>query len=241
MAAREDRRDYIERHLRELGLVGERVEAITPADFDATAEGGRLAAREVACSLSHMRAWRTDGWTLVLEDDAVLSRRLPRFLEAFANAPPTADLIQMQAHLMRRTRVFPPVAQLAGVDLRPFRSNHFGAACYLISPNGARYLAEKGDPRLLPIDGILFDKSKEPARSLRSLVADPALALQLEHVDPARPEARSDVVEERNARGIKGFRIDPANALDHLRHLPQGIRRKWIRFADDDTKAGQRP
>lgn len=241
VANRTDRRDYIERHLSELGLAGQRIDAVTPADIDASLlerHCGQQAAfaltpTELACAMSHVRCWQTDTWTLVLEDDAVLSRRLPGFLRAFCDdTPPNVDLLQLQAHLLRRTRVLPPSRDIAGIQLRRFRSNAFGGACYLLSPHGARYLLQRSDLLARPIDSTLFDPTHGPSRKLRSMIADPALAVQLVHVAPDTQAARSDLSKERRSMRRPLF-LDPVNAIDHLWHLPQGLSRRWIRFADE--------
>lgn len=93
LASRPDRREFMERQLAELGLIGHRIEAVTADEIsDADAErycnSGKptfLRKRELACTQSHERAWTAmiDGdhaVALILEDDAELSPLLPAFL-----------------------------------------------------------------------------------------------------------------------------------------------------------------
>src|SRR5690242_19024849 len=90
MARRTDRRAFMEAQLAKLGLEATRIEAVTPETFLAsavTASRGRLTPVALSCSLSHVKAAEAllasgDPCALILEDDAILSTRLPEFLAA---------------------------------------------------------------------------------------------------------------------------------------------------------------
>lgn len=237
LASRPDRRAFMEDQFDAIGLRARRFEAITPADIDA-ADIARycgpslprpLAPSELACAMSHMQCWQTDAWTLVIEDDAVLSPRLPTFLRAFAEAPPPdIDLVQLEAYMKKPVRILPSTAEVAGVRLHRFRTA-IGGACYLLSPGGARYLLAHPRRFAQPVDITLFRAWLGPARGLRSVLSDPALAMQIRREQPRHAIARSDLEPTRVER-MKRPSDSILNALDHLWHLPQGITTKRIHF-----------
>lgn len=237
LESRPDRRAFMERQLSALGLSARRIEAVTPTDIGAEELErycGKSAVRpmappELACAMSHVRAWQADRWTLVLEDDAMLSPRLPAFLRAFAENPPDVDVVKLEIHYRTWLRALPPSGELAGVRLHRFRTTVFGCACYLISPRGARYLTGREDLFREQIDVTMFRVLAMPARGLRTVIADPALAQQLPKTGPNAGEARSDIARSRSQnRAPISFEI--AKVVDHLWHLPQGLHRRSIKF-----------
>ena len=227
----------MERQFSDLGLAATRVEATTPADIPADdierycdpSLVRPLSVVELACTISHTRCWSTEHWTLVLEDDAALSPRLPAFLGEFEEQQPAAvDLVQFRVRQGREVRTLPDVATVAGVRLYPFRSTLLGAQCYLISPRAARHFLAREDLMARVVDRTLFQPIQAPP-GVNRVVADPSLARQLSAIQKTMPGAQSDLRPTRIRRKAPdGFAV--ANFIDHVRNLPKGIRRRTIPF-----------
>jgi glycosyl transferase family 25 len=261
LAGRSDRRAHIEGQLARLGLEAVRVDAVPAAGpvpaivaphVDPRA-GFFLAPPVAACTMSHLLCWTqflsladAPEWALVLEDDAVLSDSLPAFLAAFLSVAGSvpADVVQLEVHV-RPVRVLPPTLKLAsGHHLAKFRSTRHGCACYLISRRAISILTARRDLFRQPIDLTLFRPFAGPGRSIRSLLADPGLAVQLDESGSDRPESRSDIAVERFApmwpgrRRIGRILMAMLNLADHALHLPRGIRSKIVRFDGDIVPTG---
>lgn len=251
---RPDRRAFMERQFAELGLAAQRVTA-TPAgavskehlEQHCSDDAVHYRTRsELACWYSHLQCWREiiatgAGWGLVLEDDAVLSPKLPAFLRAFfaAGHDRGCDLVQLET-VARRTRVLPVIARVEpGIDLRPFRSTVCGAAGYLIRASTLPVLLS--DPQLFerPVDHRLFCPFIPAIPGWRLLLTDPALCIQAERMEvsgvangnikkfDAWPTAPMPVMRERR-RLLRQAGI--ANFIDHIRHIPKGLKSRMIPF-----------
>lgn len=257
MSRREDRRQFMENQLLGLGLTATRIEAATPADIspeDVAAYCNRnnprfLRENELACTMSHERVWQqmlADGHdcALVLEDDAVLSQLLPGVLDALGAQD--FDIIRIEA-VGKTPRVLPKVADIGDITLLPFRTQTNGSAAYVIKARAARRMLGNRGLRLRPIDVALFSPFEEPGRLLTRVLASPALAVQL-----AKPAAegkasvvgRSDIraddrrhdyalkhpIAHRLRRLGHGAGKGLRNIVDHLLHLPKGLRHQPILF-----------
>ncbi|MFC3704807.1 glycosyltransferase family 25 protein [Devosia honganensis] len=255
--SRPDRRAFMEAQLASLGLEGTRVSAATPADLTpeevALYCDGRkpryLRCKELACSLSHERVWKrmvTAGnrWALVLEDDAELSPLLPNFLESLGNFD--TDLIRLEA-TGPTIRVFPPIANIVGIGLRPFRSTPMGSAGYVLSNRAAKLLVGHPAFRQRQTDLALYNPFDEPGASIRRVQAVPGLCQQLGSMRPDKLSiGRSDIapVDEphlyakehplryRLGRLREGLTEGWRNARDHFASKKQGLTRMSIPFAD---------
>src|SRR3569833_23496 len=98
---RPDRRAFMEEQFARLGLKATRVRAITPTELTREqldrhcnpSRGPWLEPGALCCSLSHLEVVRrvaggSGSPALVLEDDVVISRTLPAFLDAFGRLQP---------------------------------------------------------------------------------------------------------------------------------------------------------
>lgn len=259
LAARTDRRAFMEAQLAGLGLVGKRIEAVTPADLsdeelDQYCNPHRahfLRRKELACTKSHERAWQAiidagDQRALVLEDDAELSARLPAFLAGLDQHD--VDIVRLEA-TGPTIRVFPAVAPaIAGIELRPFRSTPMGAAGYILKAGAARHLLGHPAFRLKQTDLVLYNPFDEPGASLTRLQIVPGLCQQLGGLRPDKLAiGRSDINEHNekhlfpsekpiqywlakvSAELAKGW----INAVDHFASKKMGLTRMRIPFAED--------
>ena len=256
LASRSDRREYMDEKLGNLGLKGCRVEAVTPADISVgdldlycnPARAKFLRPNELACTLSHERAWQMmisagDDRALILEDDVELSRLLPAFLAEAGSID--FDLIRVET-TGNATRVFPILQTGAsGVAIRPFRSTPMGSAGYVIRASAAQRILGSRALRVLHTDLALYSPFDEPGSLLSRVLCDPAMCRQLNMTDQKTTEiARSDiahtVVEHQYAKkrpisffGLKvgsGVKKGLRNAVDHFAQQSKGLERRVIPF-----------
>ncbi len=185
LARSTERMNFQRSQMAALGLACRRVEAVT-ADKAAQARPKSYWERwerpmrpaERACLLSHVAAWERVAETgrpaLILEDDAVLSRRVPAVLAAL-EAMPGLDHVTLEVRKRRKLlgRAARPV--VPGVVLRQLYQDRSGAAAYVLSPLGAAKLlarAERG--------GALADALICRSYELESWQVEPACAVQLD-------------------------------------------------------------
>jgi glycosyl transferase family 25 len=162
----EARRERLLSALARMGLPAQVVEAVdgraglpawAEAEIDrdaATRRVGRpLADVELACTLSHRRAWQHVldaglAGALVFEDDAIPTDRLARLLSAGGHR--AADLVQFDhqdARVWRAgLRMGPEREIFPGTRLVPVAANASLANGYAISARGARHLVAKATP-----------------------------------------------------------------------------------------------
>lgn len=225
LARATQRRHAMESQLQRLGLAGERIEAVTPADIGeadrrrfCNARAFRwLSESELSCCLSHVAALRRiarsgAAYGLVLEDDAVLSARLPAFLAAYDAAAPAIDVTRLES-VPDPIYVDPsPAPSVAGVALRRVFSPANGSAGYIVRAAIAAELAERLPAWRRPVDRALFSPYGAPRR-LAVRHADPGLCRQY-HLLPAAGAA------------IEASMVEGAVALAERRAAP--VRPRWL-------------
>jgi glycosyl transferase family 25 len=160
LARSTERRANMERQFTALGLLAERIEAVTPADIPPEmirryCEPKPLSLQwvqptELACTLSHRKAWasiieRGLEWGVVLEDDAVLSTAFAQALAPHSGV----DLIRLETRHV-------PVTIEAGSGLKRLFGFHPGTAAYIVSRRGAQILLAGSNLRY-PADHFMFD------------------------------------------------------------------------------------
>lgn len=156
-----------------------------------------LSERECACTLSHFRAMRQllEGdapFALVLEDDLVLSPRLPAFLKQVEADPIPFDLLRVET-CEKRIRVLPAEAPVGDVEIVRFIGYDSGAGGYLVSRRGAERVLAAEDARLRPIDQALFDSEAPMARRLVVRQTVPGLCIQSKERGAAMTALESDI------------------------------------------------
>ena len=242
---REDRRIFMERQFSELGLRATRIEAIVPGTSGAPEvntqndpwSGRPLSAAALCCGLSHLRAMATflstpAAWSLVVEDDAVISTDLPAFLDVFEASPPDAMLVRIETAVHAHLTVSRSFETVLGYRLHRFTGWALGGAGYLISRDGARRVLESEESRRSDIDVALFNDARPLARILKPLQAVPALCTQAHDVlGLDETYVRSDLLQTREPSPL-GRRVTMAIHRDTV----QAARKAWWRVALGATR-----
>ena len=178
-----ERRAFQQQQLSNLGLEFELVDALTPStsiEQTVSIKADRwerpLMPTELACFLSHYSVWQKildrNEAALILEDDVVLSKNLPKFLTGVAVLK-GIDHITLEVRL-RKKMIATGHSRLDQLGVAELLQDRTGAAAYILYPNGAEKLitttAKKG--------AALADAFIANNHHIRSLQAIPALALQ---------------------------------------------------------------
>lgn len=178
-----ERRAFMADQAAQLGLTFERVRAIEASEIttDQTARlNGRwerpLSPAELGCFLSHHALWEEIAAgavpMLVLEDDAVLSRRLAVALPRLATFA-AAEFLNLESFERRRFVARRAVSLGEGLAVRRVFRDKSGSAAYILHPAGARKLLARADRGAAPVDAFLHGLG-----ALASWQAEPALAIQ---------------------------------------------------------------
>lgn len=207
-----ERRAFMDGQLHKLGLSATRLRAVTPAevldtDIEAACNprrSGWIMPMELSCSLSHLRAMQAlldsgAAHALILEDDAVLSVGLPRFLEAFDARPPDFDVVRLETR-HQRLRLLPAgVPDIGGIGIFHNHSVALGAAGYIVSRSGAAKIVASPQSRLHAIDTFLFNPYIS-RRKLNVLQAKPALVIQADQVNGPDAPPLPSLLTDRNRK-----------------------------------------
>ncbi|KQW77248.1 hypothetical protein ASC89_18815 [Devosia sp. Root413D1] len=227
LGARADRRQFMEEQFARLGIVAERIDAVTIAGVGEA----RMALHadphnpwamtrvEVACVMSHEKAWRHmldagNEFALILEDDAVMGDGLKAFLEPAFSSDLRPDLVKLET-MYERVRLGRAVRTVAGrFGVRQLLASHMGAAAYIISASMARRAL--ADPRLprMSVDRYMFSRGGPIIPHRRLFQVDPAPVVQLEHYRGNKPAdaERSDLKRDRDG---------------HHAGVPRPLRHRW--------------
>ncbi len=184
LPAAAERRAFQQAQLGRLALPYRLMPAVTvadipPADLQRLSQSWARPLRptEVACTLSHRSAWervaRASGPRLILEDDAVLSPRLPALMAALM-ARADLDYVTLETYV-RPKRLSRRAEALAdtGFALSRLYRDRGGAAAYVLWPHGAERLL-RATRHQLP----LADAAIDLAPGLRRHQCEPAAAVQ---------------------------------------------------------------
>lgn len=232
---REDRRTFMDAQFDRLGLSAERISAVTPDALDPSLLGriagptGRgLTREELACSCSHRKAWERMlalelPHALVMEDDAVMSPRLPAFLEALRALPKGVDVIRLETRL-DRIRADRITDIFAGIALRRPLSEQWGMAAYIITAECARRLLSDSHFFDVAIDHLFLDPAGPCFSSVEVRQCFPGLCIPGYYIEELREEGHwsSDIEPERRRR----FDAESGRALGRLGK----IRREALRI-----------
>lgn len=185
LARSTDRMAFQRRQLAALGLAHERLEAVTAEDAarrrpESYWQGWERPLRpaERACLMSHVAAWEriaaSGRPTLVLEDDAVLSRRVPALLSALETLG-GIDHVTLEARGRKKLLGREALPVLAGVALVRLYQDRTGAAAYVLWPSGASRLLARAARAAALADAMICR-----AYELESWQVEPACAIQLD-------------------------------------------------------------
>lgn len=184
----QDRRDFQKRQFGKLGLDFEILEAFSVVDlneeqYQKLGFGWQRPLRkvEVACFLSHQKAWeevlKRNQPCLILEDDAVLASNVKEILnEIEQHQFLDVDLINLEVRSRKKIISRKPVCTLnhTQVKLYGLYQDRTGAAGYILYPSGAKKLLDrlaKTAPAIT--DGFIFS-----AYELQCLQVEPAAIIQ---------------------------------------------------------------
>ncbi|WP_367947487.1 glycosyltransferase family 25 protein [Acinetobacter sp. BY484] len=183
-----DRLDFQKKQFEKLGLNFEVLEAFSVANlseeqYQKLGFGWQRPLRkvEVACFLSHQKAWEEvlnrNQPCLILEDDAVLASNTKEILnEIEQHQIQDVDLINLEVRSRKKIISRTPAFTLnqAQVELYNLYQDRTGAAGYILYPSGAKKLLNRL-ARTAPAiaDGFIFS-----AYELQCLQVEPAVIIQ---------------------------------------------------------------
>jgi len=209
-----------------------------------TAVSVRLQAGEIACYLSHIKAWRmlleSDEDYAIFEDDIDVSADAAEVLMASTDwIPQDADIVKLETSLK-------PVEIASGVEttvrdreVRRLAGCHIGTAGYVISRSGAARMLAESQRLKMAVDTMIFDPRGGVAQTLSLFQLSPALCIQ------ARLQIDSDTTTESNISSRASHKTYGATlgeqlanrvrdrlayAFRRLRNLASGARARVIDF-----------
>jgi len=230
LASAPGRRAEMERQFAALGLVAERVEAVTPADISAEDIAAYcnpdryrwLAPTELACSLSHIKVWReivASGARhgVVFEDDAILSNMLPDFLSTLEQSSLEAGLIKVEVCPDRIRAEAEPRVVIGRIGLRRIFGFSGGTAAYVISSAVIDRIIDRPELRDTPLDRALFDTFERLSPGFLQL--DPGLAIQADQLPELGGKLETSAIKTDLKRRFDARHVSP------LRHRLNTVRR----------------
>lgn len=184
LASSTERMAFQSHQLAALGLPVERIEAVSADAASALRSEDYweswerpLRPAERACLLSHVAAWERIAArgrpALVLEDDAVLSRRVPALLAGLADMD-GLDHVSLEVRGRKKLLGLHPRA-VAGLTLSRLYQDRTGAAAYVLWPAGADKLIARAGRKVALADALIA-----AAYDLASWQVEPAQAVQLD-------------------------------------------------------------
>ncbi|SRR5690554_4929653 len=153
-----DRRIFQQEQFKKIGLPVQFLAAVTTDDisdtqFEAEAFGWErpLKRVELACFLSHKKAWRyvqeSNKPALIIEDDAVVVKDLALILSELENSTVnfSPDLVNLEVRSRKKIVGQQPIYQITSTnyDVLELFQERTGTGGYVLYPSGARKLLEK--------------------------------------------------------------------------------------------------
>ncbi|MFB8339960.1 glycosyltransferase family 25 protein [Brucella cytisi] len=147
---------------------------------------------EAACFMSHRICWQRiveDGLVAaaILEDDLHIMPDASWLLRTTEWIPGETDIIKLETMLRPVKLDKAPASIVAGRKLYGLRSNHLGAAGYILTQQGAQRLLRQSAGCNTPVDHFLFDFRKPWAKDLNTLQLFPAVCVQDFFLRGSRP------------------------------------------------------
>lgn len=254
LAAASGRMAFMADQINALGIPFQRLEAVTPDtigeledEYNWSSWERPLKDTEKACFLSHVNAWKhaatRDCNTLILEDDALLSRHTPDVLKGI-------DGIEGIEHVTLEVRKRKKIVGKSGCEIgsghqiiRLFQDRS-GAAAYVLSPSGARKLLARASTQVALADAMICK-----AYELKSAQVEPACAVQLDRTSDyciaisfntaSQIDAGNPALVAKHGFGFRARRIKAQlrMAARVLRYLGIGERRE-IRLDPEHFRRG---
>jgi GR25 family glycosyltransferase involved in LPS biosynthesis len=204
LASRGDRRVFMEDQLTRLGLVAERIEAVTIdqvpqplLDYHASTPKQACSPAAVACSLSHAKVWTTmlargDESAIILEDDAVLDPALVAFTRPGLLRKIRANVVKLET--WRKPAILGShSARVGSVEVKELTTTQLGTAAYLLDRKAAKKSLAATGLHKMPIDQTVFATNGAHILRSRVLQAVPSPVVQMHKHAPDSDLARSDI------------------------------------------------
>lgn len=246
LGRRPDRREFMEEQFSRLGIVAERIEAVTADQVtEAQMEPHRdrhnpwsISRVEVACRLSHEFIWRLMQdrgleAALILEDDVILGEVVPRLLDPSLMDRLGASLLKLERsdRVVRLGRVRATLEQRFAV--RRILTSDACTGAYIIRASTARKFLN--DPRLAShaIDGYLFMRRGPVVPANGMLHLDPAPCVQLAYKDnPSGDVMVSDLHPDRVKVFSRRERTFRSRWRQTVADLSYSLRSAWATLLD---------
>jgi len=231
LAARPDRRAFMERQFAQLGIAAERVEAVRTdevprdlLDWHVTRHSlWHLGAGDLACGLSHQRSWNRllesgAAAALILEDDVQLTPQLLDFLDPELPRRLGADLLKLET-FHSPVKLGTASQRLGATELRELCSSQMGGAAYILTADIARSSLLSPLRNQMGIDRFLFGRGGYHLLRSRVLQAIPSPCIQIDKLNAVDGIGESNIAATRTASAGR-----PAPALGaviglHLDHV----------------------
>ena len=205
----------------------------------------RLQPGEIACYLSHIKAWRLlldsdEDCAAIFEDDIDLSRDAAEVLSATAAwMPEDADIVKLETSLKPIELGRAPETIVHTREIRRLAGCHIGTAGYVITRKGAaRMLAESKKLRMA-VDTTLFDPRGGVAETLSLYQLSPALCIQTRLQTGGAPQDKSNISERASHKSYGATLVERlanrirdrlAYACRRIRNFASGARAQVIDF-----------
>lgn len=252
-----DRLSFQSEQLTAMGLKFERIEAReapetpSPAFLERASQWQRpMRKNEIACLNSHETAWKIIATSkepgLILEDDAVLSSRLPKVLDVLNNFP-EVEHVTLEVRGRKKILANSAKAITPKDNLRRLYQDRTGAAAYILTPEGASKLLAKSKKAAGLADAIIASNY-----ALSSWQLEPALAFQLDQcaqygltspIDPTTSIGTSETQKPVPKNSIQALRFKARRLLAQMRMGWRQIsvltiaRRRHVEVEIDDFRA----
>ncbi len=171
------------KQLDQLGLSGEIMDAVTPKELPASvlddyrfSWARPLSDGEIACALSHKKAWgvaaKSNKPTLILEDDVLLSNDISDVLQAISEGP-DLGYITLEFYDQRKTLGKPLALGSTGYGISRLFRDRGGAAAYVVWPKTAQHILDAQTSSL-----ALADAAINLTLGMKFYQLEPACAVQ---------------------------------------------------------------
>jgi GR25 family glycosyltransferase involved in LPS biosynthesis len=185
---RKDRLRFIKKQLKINGLKGSRIIGVDPKNINKKIiqkYKNYLSPSGIAGCLAHKKIWSTIikkkiNYSLILEDDAVLSNKIKPFLKDIINIliknHKEIDIINLNTHELP-TKLGKTIINITKkkIILQEMISTEYGTAGYIISNKCTKKLILDDNFGKLPIDLYLFSKKSRINKKLKILQTSPGL------------------------------------------------------------------
>ncbi|MDB5643471.1 MAG: hypothetical protein JWN07_2788 [Hyphomicrobiales bacterium] len=192
----EDRLAHFATQARQAGVAFERLPAIDGRQMSADDVSGAtdkaaiypLAPTEIACLLSHRRAWARildskAPWGVVFEDDACLSAHTGQIIGSLPSDRSKPTIIKLETYGTEEVALGMKRIAFAGRALQELRGVAIGAAGYAINHSACQLLMDEAPRYALPSDLYLFSKRLGAFRSATVFMMNPAPVIQADRLD----------------------------------------------------------